>query len=364
MNYKYLLIAVLITTTNLAFAQKSAYIKFDTLYHDYGNIHEEDGKVMTKFNFTNTGNDTLKISNAPASCSCTTTDWTHDPVPPNGKGYVIADFNPYRHSGITEKHVTVYSNASDSVITLNFKVNVVPKTKTFNDSFPEIRGNLHLGAKQFNLRMVSNEQIKSDSMEVYNASNNPMKLSFSNLPAFITAKANPETIAPSSRGKIYINYDGAKKNDYGAVSDTITISTDDNILPLKKVAISATITDNFSKLTPEQKENAAKITFPKSETLDFGVVNEGEKVKASFEFKNDGKSPLIIRKAVPGKDDCKITISDKKSIAAGETGNISIEFDTKGIKGVDVRRTILVTTNDPQHSFLILIIKGNITPKQ
>jgi hypothetical protein len=363
MNYKSLLTAILMAASSIAFAQKHAYIKFDTTYHDFGIIHEEDGKVVTKFNFTNTGNDTLKIITAPASCSCTTTDWTHKPIPPGGSGYVVADFNPYRHSGVTEKHVTVTTNAIDSVVILNFKVTTIGRAKTFNDSFPERKGNLYFGDKQFNLKTMYIDQVKPDTMEIYNISNKPMKLSFANLPAHITATVSSETIAPLTRGKIFITYNASKKNDYGTLSDTIILTTDDNLIPSKQLIVAATITDDFAKLTREQKDNAPKISFTSKETQDFGVVNEGEKVKVSFDFKNEGKSPLIIRKAAPGREDCKITVS-KSTVEAGGTGSINIEFDTKGVRGVDTRRTILLTTNDPQYSFKILIIKGNITSKQ
>ena len=364
MKIKSLLTIIIICATTLVMAQKHAYIKFDTLYHDYGNVPEEKGKVVTKFNFTNTGNDTLKISSADPSCSCTTADWTRTPVPPGGTGYVVTDFDPRHRSGEIQKHVTVRSNATDSAVILNFKVNVIAKTKTFNDSFPEKRGNLLYANKQFNLRTINNEQTKSDTMEVYNVSAKPMKLSFNNLPAHITAHAEPETIAPSSRGKIIISFNAAKRNDYGIVTDTINLTTDDALLPSKKVIINATITDNFSKLTPEQKADGPKLVFTNKETQDYGTVTQGEKVKVNFEFKNDGKAPLIIRKATAGKEDCKIIWPDKKSFAPGETGTIGIEFNTSDAKGMDTRRTILVTTNDPTKSFFILIIKGNITPKQ
>jgi uncharacterized protein DUF1573 len=360
MKSKFLFLAIVMLSSTALFAQSKAYIKFDTLYHDFGNIHEEDGKVITKFNFINTGTDTLKIITAPASCSCTQTDWTHEPVPPGGKGWVSADFNPYRHSGVTEKHVTVTTNAIDSVVILNFKVTTVPKTKTFVDSFPEKKGNLFFGDRQFNLRNITNEQVKKDSMEVYNSSAKPMKLLFTNLPAFITANAASEIVAPFSRGKIFINYDASKKDDFGVVTDNITLKTDDENMPEKNISIAATITENFSKLTQEQRADAPKIVFPNKETMDFGTVNEGDIAKVNFDFMNNGKTPLIIRKATAGKADCKIIMPDKKSYSANEKGTIGIEFNTKGQTGNDVRRTVMVTTNDPDRSFMILIIKGNV----
>ena len=42
-------------------------ISFDSLIHDFGEIKEEAGKVSHKFNFVNTGDDTLKVIRVKAS---------------------------------------------------------------------------------------------------------------------------------------------------------------------------------------------------------------------------------------------------------------------------------------------------------
>ena len=354
--------ALFIAISTIVSAQKSAKIKFDTKDHDFGKIHEELGKVVVKFNFTNAGNDTLKISSADPSCSCTTADWTRTPVPPGGTGYVTADYDPRQRPGEFDKWVDVKSNATEPVVKLSIKGFVIPRTKTFADSFPVKQGNFYLGRKMIALKNTANTETKSDSMEVYNASSKPMKLSFANLPAHITARTKKEIVAPSSRGMVYFKYNAAKRNEYGIVYDTVKLTTDDNDTPIKSIVLSATITDDFSKLTEAQKKDAPKVSFTEKETQDYGSVKSGDKVVKYFEVKNDGKNPLIIRKATPGKpEDCKIIMPEKTTLAAGETSKIGIEFNTAGSGGNDVRRTILVTTNDPGRPFLILIIKGAIT---
>ncbi|MCK9613567.1 MAG: DUF1573 domain-containing protein [Bacteroidales bacterium] len=344
----------------LTYGQNKAIITFDKLMHDYGQMKEENGKVMAVFNFTNTGKDTLLISNVKVSCGCITADWNKTPVLPSQKGIVKVFYDPYRRPGKFEKSLWVFSNASTPELTLSIKGDVIPKVKTLLDSFPVRNGNIMMAANGFYLKNITNKEIKKDSLLLYNPSYKPITLSFKNLPPFIACHAKPTTIAPKQRGKIYITYDAPKKNEYGIVSDTILLVTNDSVNPEKKLSVNATINDDFSKLTPEQRKNAAAIVFT-SEILDYGTVKQGETVKQAFEFTNKGKDMLHIRKAVPYREDCKVYLEGKSSLASGESGKISIEFNTTGQTG-EQKRTILLTVNDPGKPFIILIIKGKIAP--
>jgi hypothetical protein len=353
--FSLLMLAVL--TVN---AQKKAIIKFDRLSNDYGSFKEEGGKKSTVFNFTNTGTDTLIVNEAKPSCGCITTDWTKTPVLPGGKGTVTVFYDPFRRPGKFEKSVWVHSNATEQEVSLTIKGEVIPKVKTLLDSFPERNGNLLMSSRYFLLRNTGNKEIKPDSMLVYNAGNKSMTFSFKDYPSYITCKAKPTTLAPKQKGKLCITYDAAKKNEYGMIFDTIILVTNDTINPNKLLQISATITDDFSKFTPTQKENAPKIVFT-SEYIDYGTVKPGDLVNKSFEFKNDGKDTLIIRKATPYREDCKVTIDGPSALAKGESSKINIVFDTKGKNGEE-GRTALLVTNDPNRSFIILVIRGKITP--
>lgn len=60
-------------------------ISFDKNLHEFGKFKEADGKVTHKFEFVNTGGSDLVIQNVTASCGCTASRWTREPVPPGGK---------------------------------------------------------------------------------------------------------------------------------------------------------------------------------------------------------------------------------------------------------------------------------------
>src|ERR1700755_2874818 len=69
-----------------------AVATFDAQNFDFGKI-KQGTPVTHEFKFTNTGKVPMIITNVQASCGCTTPDWTKDPVPPGGEGFIKATYN-------------------------------------------------------------------------------------------------------------------------------------------------------------------------------------------------------------------------------------------------------------------------------
>ena len=92
-------------------------------------------------------------------------------------------------------------------------------------------------------------------------------------------------------------------------------------------------------------------------THDFGEVQEGEKVRHVYKFTNTGNEPLVISNA---KGSCGCTVPDwpREPIAAGASGEIVVEFDTKGkgsAEGKSQTKRVTVTANtDPVNTFLTI----------
>ena len=65
-------------------------IEFTKETHDYGTIkYGADGTCT--FEFKNTGNAPLIISNAKGSCGCTVPEWPKEPIAPGAKGSIKID---------------------------------------------------------------------------------------------------------------------------------------------------------------------------------------------------------------------------------------------------------------------------------
>ena len=108
------------------FANAQGVIKFKSESHDFGKI-EEGVQATHTFEFTNTGTAPVVISNAQASCGCTTPDWSKEPIMPGKTGKVTASFNSQGRPGNFSKTVTVISNSETPQIVLSIKGEVNPK---------------------------------------------------------------------------------------------------------------------------------------------------------------------------------------------------------------------------------------------
>lgn len=107
-------------------ASAQGVITFKSITHDFGKVKEGEKAVYT-YEFTNTGDAPIIISNAQPSCGCTTPSWTKAPVLPGKTGSVTASFDSSGKPGAFNKNVTVTSNATVGSVSLSFKGEVLPK---------------------------------------------------------------------------------------------------------------------------------------------------------------------------------------------------------------------------------------------
>ncbi len=95
--------------------------------------------------------------------------------------------------------------------------------------------------------------------------------------------------------------------------------------------------------------------------FDFGTINDGEKVKHTYKFKNTGNEPLIISSA-KGSCGCTVPKWPTEPIAPGGTGVIDVEFDSKGKPGKQTKRVTVTANTVPAQSFLN--ISGTVNKDQ
>ena len=110
----------------------AAVIKFEKDIVDYGTINKGD-EPLRIIAFTNTGKSPLVITNCQGSCGCTVPECPKEPVMPGESGELKVRYDTKR-VGNFNKTVTVKSNASNDVVYLKIKGNVLDVKKP--DTFP------------------------------------------------------------------------------------------------------------------------------------------------------------------------------------------------------------------------------------
>ncbi len=123
---KLVLIALLALIGHGVQAQAEISFKQETI--DYGKIAKGSDGVRV-FEFTNTGNQPLIISDVKSSCGCTVPKKPEGPVAPGASSTIQVKYDTNR-VGPIRKTVTVYSNASESIKALKIKGEVIADGKS------------------------------------------------------------------------------------------------------------------------------------------------------------------------------------------------------------------------------------------
>jgi hypothetical protein len=107
---KILLLAVLVVN-GAVFAQSGAKIEFKDKDNtiDYGTVNKEDDNGIRSFEFKNTGNAPLIITNVQSTCGCTVPSKPTEPIMPGKTGKIDVKYN--MNPGPIRKTITVESNA-------------------------------------------------------------------------------------------------------------------------------------------------------------------------------------------------------------------------------------------------------------
>lgn len=354
------LFTIVLITAALFGQQSGANISFEKTLHDYGNINEEKGPADYKFIFTNTGNQPLLIKNVKPSCGCTTSDYTKQPIPPGAQGYVIARYDPKNRPGKFNKSITVTTNSVNSTTLLRISGEVIPKPKTIDDTYPVAMSKISL-SNHIILGKVLNTEVKIVEVDFINNSTELVKVEFDKVPEYVKIIATPSVLKPQQVGKITVEFDGTKVNDYGQIFQKIIVKENGEINNKNRIRLNGFLSEDFSHLTPEELANAPVASFG-HRTYNFGTIKQGEVANTAFTLTNTGKSDLIIRKT-KASCGCTVVQPDKTVIKPGESAEIKASFNSKGRKGKQ-SKNIDVTTNDPNNPVIKLKITGTVVVPQ
>ena len=126
-NYFILFIALFSAS---AFAQNGAKIEFKAKDNtiDYGTVSKNDDNGLRIFEFTNTGNEPLVVTNVISTCGCTIPSKPKEPIMPGKTGKIEVKYNMV--TGPIRKTLTVETNAINyekGRVVLKIKGEVVEK---------------------------------------------------------------------------------------------------------------------------------------------------------------------------------------------------------------------------------------------
>ena len=148
-----------------------------------------------------------------------------------------------------------------------------------------------------------------------------------------------------------------KRVFFTLASLTLLFACQENNLEQKVNKLQHTV-DSISK--SQAPGNLPVMTFEEKE-FDFVEIQQDSVVAHVFKFKNTGKAPLVIENASAS---CGCTIPEwpHKPISPGESGEIKVQFNSKGKQGIQNKAVSITANTVPVIS--TVNIKGNVIVKK
>ncbi|HYG52420.1 MAG TPA: DUF1573 domain-containing protein [Flavobacteriales bacterium] len=122
------LLLIIFLTIYSALAMGQAEFSFITTSKKFPKTKQ--GEVLKfDYEFTNTGDQPLVISEIKVACSCTKYEFPKEPIMPGQKSVIKLTFDTKSVYGLQDRTLDVYSNAKKNPFKLRFKVNVMEEKK-------------------------------------------------------------------------------------------------------------------------------------------------------------------------------------------------------------------------------------------
>lgn len=105
-------------------------VAWDSTFYDFGTVKQ--GAIVKRiYRFTNTGADSLLISDVKTTCGCTVPEWPKQPLPPGGKGEIKVEFNTDSKAGrqLRVLRVVANTNPAESLLQMGGEIKIAKKKK-------------------------------------------------------------------------------------------------------------------------------------------------------------------------------------------------------------------------------------------
>ena len=330
-------------------------IEFNKTIHDFGYIDVNSGPKSYAFYFKNISKQMVIIQTVISSCGCTTPEWTKEPIKPGENGKIDVTFLNDQGAYPFDKSLTVYVTGSSRPIVLRIKGIVTQKPKSVKQQYPVKIGHIGLKKAQIDYGQAYYGSISKGAIEVANLAGSPIKVTFTDFSKGFYINANPEVIGAREKSDLIFSIDTRAAHAWGPTVFSATPVINGKKAD-KSIQIKATILEDFTRMSKEELDKAPLPIFSKS-SYNFGKVKAGTVVNASFDYRNVGRSDMIIRQVQYSENG--LTATYKEHTSPGAASGIISTFNTKGMSG-EKNLIITIITNSPTRPIINLIISGEI----
>ena len=311
--------------------------------------------VTATYELRNKGKRRLVIESVRTDCGCTAVDFPKEVAA--GDNFTIKMTYDARQLGHFHKMAAIKSNASEQPLYLTMKGVVLAEVLDYAGNYPLSMGTMLLDKTELEFDDVNKGDEVIQEIHVYNNGTDVMQPNLMHLPPYLTAQVVPETISPGHGATITVTLHSEKLRDYGLTQTNVYLGKHlgDKVNADIEVPVSAILLPDLSAFANVNKEQAPQLQISTTD-IDFTSFDNKSKKTVDVTLQNTGQSALVISSLQMFTSGLKVTLGSRE-INPGQSTTLKITGIAADLKNVRKRPRILMITNDPDHSKVVINIK-------
>lgn len=309
--------------------------------------------ITAVFEFRNKGGRKMRIEKVAPDCYCTEVDYPKGEL---GERFQIRMTYDAKQLGHFDKQAAVYASGAKKPLYLRMKGLVLEHYVDVSGLYPVDMGDLRLDSRDLEFDDINRGDMREQQLRIYNnSSTETYQPNLLHLPSYLTAVVQPEQLKPGEQGVVKVTLNSSKLHDYGLTQTSIFLAGQlgEKVSNEREIGVSAVLLPSFYGMTDMQQ--AARIALS-TETVDINFEGKSKKT-AVVDIQNVGHSELHVSSLQMFTPGLQISL-DKSRIKPGEYAKLKITAHRDELQKVRTRPRILMITNDPQKSKIVIGINA------
>ncbi len=321
---------------------------------DCGRVGYEQ-PVTATFELRNKGLRKLHIESVKTDCGCTAVDFPKEVG--IGDKFKIKMMYDARQLGHFHKMAAIKSNGSKEPVYITMKGVVLAEVLDYAGNYPLAMGTMLLDKNELEFDDVNKGDEHIQEIHVYNNSTEMMTPNVMHLPPYLSATVTPENLSPGRGATIAVTLHSEKLRDYGLTQTSVYLAQQlgEKVSQKNEVGVSCILLPDLKQFESINKDMAPKLQISNTD-LDFTDFGGKSKKTVEVTLNNSGQSKLEISSLQMFTGGLKVTLGSRE-IKPGMSTVLKITGYADELQKVRTRPRILMITNDPDHSKVIVNIK-------
>ena len=312
--------------------------------------------VSYRFNYRNTGTDTLRFNDA-ISSGFIKVSGLDSAVCPGDRGSISLSFYPDKSPVDFNEEVRLLADKAIFNTVIRLRI-----TQCDNPGLPGALFRYTIGKIKFKTPRIDADVVftghkVSDTIYLFNPDSRPVRMGTQGLPEELEVRFEPETIPARSKGMMAVSFKSRNSTSPGYYYKAIQFTQNGKTVQYPSFYYSCYVKRDFSNLSRQELLDAPRTRMDKTH-IDYGTIRKNEKITLVYTMENSGRNDLEIQD-IRTTCGCTSVKMDKYVIKSGGSARIEIRFDSANREGMQ-HKSITIITNDPRTPETTLTFSVNV----